>query len=63
MQENCQSGSEGGANPRLSLPLLVARRECLGLEFGHFEDGFQGGARSLARAIGEEESKNQRGSA
>ena len=30
------------------------------LEFGHFEDGFQGAARSLARAIGEEESKNQR---
>ncbi len=27
------------------------------LEFGHFEDGFQGAARGLARAIGEEESK------
>jgi len=27
------------------------------LEFGHFEDRFQGAARSVARAIGEEESK------
>ena len=25
------------------------------LEFGHFEDGLQGGERSVARAIGEEE--------
>ena len=27
------------------------------VEFGRFEDGFQGAARSVARAIGEEESK------
>ena len=32
-----------------------ARVSTLGLEFGHFEDGFQGAARSVARAIGEEE--------
>ena len=35
--------------------MIVARHEVPGLEFGHFEDGLQGAARSVARAIGEEE--------
>ena len=39
---------------RLRLP---GRREQRPLEFGHFEDRFQDAARSVARAIGEEESK------
>ena len=43
--------------------LIVARHEVPGLEFGHFKDGFQGAARSFARAIGKEGSKNQGGSA
>ena len=44
--------------------MIVARHEVPGLEFGHFEDGFQGAVRSVARAIGEEEiQKSQRGSA
>ena len=37
--------------------MIVARHEVPGLEFGHFDDRFQGAVRSVARAIGEEESK------
>src|SRR5271165_6407094 len=40
-----------------SLTGTEARHEVPGLEFGHFEDGLQGAARSVAKAIGEEESK------
>ena len=37
MQEICQSGSEGGAKPTLSLPLFQPPGVLTpGLEFGHF---------------------------
>ena len=39
---------------------MVAWHE-VALEFGHFKDGFQGAARSFARAIGEEEIQRNQG--